>query len=328
MDARRILWLAALVLFCGLAGCSNDAAGIRQGYVEGEFVNLAPALAGRLEVLDVARGDAVRAGQRLFALESGYESAAVAEAENELAAAENDLADLEKGRRPTELASIRARLAQAASALSLARTEYERRRALFREKTISEEELDRAESDFEQKAQGVREISSELKTAELGARSDEIKAAGSRVEAARAKLAQARWGLAQKINDAPRDALVFDTLYRPGEWVPAGRPVVQLLPPENILVRFFVPETEVGALRVGQAVRVLVDGRDDPVRARISFISPKAEFTPPVIYSSQSRAKLVFMVQARPDPDAAAGLHPGQPVDVVVAPQEPRDAGQ
>jgi HlyD family secretion protein len=110
--------------------------------------------------------------------------------------------------------------------------------------------------------------------------------------------------------------LVFDTLYREGEWVAAGRPVVMLLPPENIKVRAFVPETRIAAITTGAPVRVTVDGVSEAFAGRVSYISPRAEFTPPVIYSRESRAKLVFMIEAVFDPEVARKLHPGQPVDL------------
>ena len=92
------------------------------------------------------------------------------------------------------------------------------------------------------------------------------------------------------------------------------RPVAQLLPPENVKLRFFVPEALVGGLRLGDTVSARIDGRDGAVAARVSWIAPGPEFTPPVIYSNETRAKLVFMVEARPeDARTAASLHPGQP---------------
>jgi HlyD family secretion protein len=115
---------------------------------------------------------------------------------------------------------------------------------------------------------------------------------------------------------APRDGQVTDTLYVQGEWVPAGSPVVALLPPANIKVRFFVPEKILGSVKTGQAVSVRCDGCEKPISAHISYISPQAEYTPPVIYSRENRAKLVFLVEARPAPVEAAELHPGQPVEV------------
>jgi HlyD family secretion protein len=111
--------------------------------------------------------------------------------------------------------------------------------------------------------------------------------------------------------------LVVDTLYRPGEWVPAGAPVVSLLPPANVKIRFYVPETTVGTLRMGDAVNVRCDGCGADTAAAIRFIAPQAEFTPPVIYSREHRANLVFLVEARPSAPNPA-LHQGLPVEVAL----------
>jgi len=130
------------------------------------------------------------------------------------------------------------------------------------------------------------------------------------------RLAQAEWNFANKYQTAPQTGLVFDTLYREGEWVEAGRPVVVLLPPEDVEVRAFVPETQIGTLHPGDPARVFVDGVSEPFKGTLRYIFPQAEYTPPVIYSEESRGKLVFMVEIDFAPDIAAKLHPGQPVDV------------
>jgi len=130
------------------------------------------------------------------------------------------------------------------------------------------------------------------------------------------RLTQTDWSFDQKKQAAPQSGLVYDTLFRQGEWIPAGKPVVVLLPPQNIKVRAFVPETRIGSIRYGDTAQVTVDGVKDPFLGKVSYISPRAEYTPPVIYSRESRAKLVFMVESVFDPGASANLHPGQPVDV------------
>jgi HlyD family secretion protein len=132
----------------------------------------------------------------------------------------------------------------------------------------------------------------------------------------RRRLDQTDWSFDQKKQSAPQAGLVYDTLFRQGEWVAAGKPVVVLLPPQNIKVRAFVPETRVGSMHYGEAAQVTVDGVRSPFGGKVSYISPRAEYTPPVIYSRETRAKLVFMVELIFDPQAAANLHPGQPVDV------------
>ncbi|MCJ2163818.1 MULTISPECIES: HlyD family efflux transporter periplasmic adaptor subunit [unclassified Pseudodesulfovibrio] len=315
---KNALFMFAICTLLSLAACSSEPQDVFQGYVEGEYVHVAAPIGGTLDELNVTRGQTVSKDAPLFGLERDFEKAAVDEATHDLQRAQDNLANLEKGQRPTEIASIQARLRQAKAAADLAKVEYKRRVQLIAEETISQEELDRSKSDYDQKKQQVSEINSELQTAGLGARSDVIRAAASEIMQKQAKLVQALWNYNQKVRTAPSSAFVFDTLFRMGEWVPSGQAVVSLLPPENIEIRFYVPQTIVSQIQTGQKAIVTYDGAEKPVDTTISYISPSAEFTPPVIYSSQSRAKLVFMLKARPSQEDAEKLHPGQPVDVTI----------
>jgi HlyD family secretion protein len=177
-------------------------------------------------------------------------------------------------------------------------------------------EVDRARSSRDQNQQRVSQLEAELKTALLGSRTDLIAAAEAEVRAKEAALAKAEWDLAQKRQVAPKAGFVFDTLYREGEWVPAGRPVVVLLPPDHIKVRAFVSQARLGGIKLGAPVQVMVDGVQGAIPGTVSYISPKAEYTPPVLYSQGSRDKLVFLVEMLFDQAAAVNLHPGQPVDI------------
>jgi HlyD family secretion protein len=284
---------------CLVAGCSQPDGRRVQGYVEGEFVYVASPLPGALQALHVRRGTQVKVGDPLFALDNIPEKAARDEAARRLAQARANLEDAKKGKRPSEIDAIEAQLRQARAALVLS---------------------DRVRSRYDQDSARVMQLEAELKTALLGARTDQIKAAEAEVRAREAALAQAEWNLAEKRQSAPQASLVFDTLYREGEWVAAGRPVVALLPPPNIKVRAFVPQTWSGTILVGDRVRVVMDGVADPIVGTVAFISPRAEFTPPVIYSRESRSKLVFLIEVVFDPETAAKLHPGQPVDVEFGP--------
>lgn len=314
---RRLLPLVLAMACLSLSACTGEEETVWQGYVEGEFVHVAAPLGGELLELSVDRGDTVDAGDPLFRLEREYERAALAEAREGLRRAENNLANLKKGRRPSELRAIEAQLRKARSNVELARVEFERRKTLLKERTISEEEYDRARTQYQNALQQVREIQAQLTTAKLGAREDEVKAAEAEVSAARSRLEQARWNYDQKTQAAPVRAMVFDTIRKKGEFVPAAGAVVSLLPPDSHIIRFFVPEPQVGGVQPGDRVLVSWDGQDSPVPAAVSYVSPQAEYTPPVIYSSKTRAKLVFLLEARPErPQDAALLKPGQPVDV------------
>jgi HlyD family secretion protein len=147
-------------------------------------------------------------------------------------------------------------------------------------------------------------------------RDREIAAQQAAMAAAHSALAVTEWRLAQRSVTAPAAGRIADVLQRPGETVAAGAPVVSLLPPENIFVRFYVPETVLATIHRGDRVALACDGCPGGQDAVISYISPQAEYTPPVTYSESSREKLVFLIEARPPPDRAARFNPGQPVEV------------
>lgn len=304
------------ILLCLVVGCSPAKFNRAQGYVEGEFVYVASPTGGKLISLKVQRGAQVKANDLLFSLENIAETATRDEAERRVAQAKDQLEDALKGKRPTEIASLEAQLAQAQAAVTFSDTEYLRMEKLVKSKTSTVQELEQARSTRDQDRQRVSQLQSDLATARLGSRPDQIAAATQDVRALEAALAKAEWDLSQKQQSAHQAGLVFDTLYREGEWVPAGRPVVSVLPPGNVKVRAFVPETEIGSIHYGDEVRVTIDGVAESKTGKVSYISPRAEYTPPVIYSQEARSKLVFMIEAVFDPEIAVELHPGQPVDL------------
>ena len=316
MTALRAGVIVAIAVLCG---CSERATESFTGYAEAEYVRVAAPFAGALTRLEVARGDTVEADHALFVLEQESERAARQEAEAQFARAQAQLADLRKGKRPPEVDAVRAQLEQAQAALKQSSAQFRRDEALVAQHFISAQALDNSRAAHERDRGRVAELSAQLQVAQLAARADEIAAAARQVDAAKEELAQAQWKLGQKSQRAPVAGFVADTLFVQGEWVPAGAPVVSLLPPQNMKVRFFVPESRLGAIRVGMAVMVSCDGCAAPIAARITYIAPQAEYTPPVIYSRENRAKLVFLVEARPAPADAVKLHPGQPVDVKLA---------
>jgi HlyD family secretion protein len=201
------------------------------------------------------------------------------------------LFELERGSEAAALDVAKKNLAQARASLALSEAEFARREKLRADQgVVSAEELDQARAQ--------RDADAAL------------------VESQQAALDKAKWSFDQKQQFAPSDAQVQDTLYRQGEWVAAGNPVVVLLPPENLKVRFFVPETVLAQIKTGQSIEVSFDGAAKKYSATVNYLSTQAEFTPPVIYNRENRAKLVYMIEAKFSPADAADLRSGQPVDV------------
>ena len=312
---HRALLIAAAA--CLLAGCEKPADNGWQGYIEGEFVLLASPYAGQLQKLYVRRGDAVEAGKPVFALEQESERAARAEAEERMKSAQARLENQQAPRRQPEIAALREQLNQAKAALQLSRANLSREDELYKKGFSPKARLDDARSAYERDSARLKEMEAQLKTAQqpLG-REGEREGAEADIAVAKASLAQAAWRLEQKSVAAPVAALVQDTFFVEGEWVPAGRPVASLLPPANVKARFYVAETVVGSLAPGKLVEIRCDGCGSPVPARISYVSSQAEYTPPVLYTREQRGKLLFLVEARPSLADAAKLRPGQPIDV------------
>jgi len=312
---RAALLLLVTVL---VAACEQVPQGTWQGYVEGEFVLIASPYAGQLQRLDTRRGRQVVARQPLFSLEQENERAARLEAEERLKAAEARLENLAAARRAPEIQAQRAELAQARAALDLSKSQLAQQEQLFRSGFVSQGRLDEARSVYARDIARVKNAEAQLQNLlqPIG-REAERKAAEGEVAAARAAVEQAAWRLQQKSVVAPVAGLVQDTFFVEGEWVPAGRPVVSLLPPGNVKVRFYVAENALQVFPVGREVDIRCDGCK-PVHAKVTFVSPQAEYTPPVLYSREGRQKLMFLIEARPAPADAARLRPGQPVDVTL----------
>ncbi len=308
--------LAPLLAVLATGGCSREAPKAWQGYLEGDFVYVSSPLPGRLEKLAVEKGSRVAAGAALFGLEHAAETDAQRQSAQELQAAKAQLEDLRKGSRPAEIAALEARLGQARAAAELSKLDLARQEKLFREGAVAASDFDRARLTHEADERAVDEDAARLDTARLGGRPDALAAAEALVRAGADAEAHARWSVEQKAQAAPCAALVYDTLYRVGEFVAAGSPVVSLLPPANIKARFFVAEPDFALLKAGDRVAVGVPGLAAPLEARVSYLSPQPEYTPPVLYNRDNRAKLVYMIEAVFAPGTAADLHPGQPVDV------------
>lgn len=312
---RRLIALAGCLC---LTACGPPAERPLQGYVEGEYVRVAAPFAGTLQKLAVQRGAEVAAGAPLFALESENEIAARRQAEQELQAAQARLANLRTGKRPPEVETVAEQLRQTQAARELSAANFRRQEALFKSGFISKAALDDVRTQLQRDDAAVAQLRASVATAKLPARPDEIRAAEADAAAARDALAQADWRLSQRAVAAPTAAHVSDTYYVVGDWVPAGGVVASLLPAANVKIRFFVPETELGRIKPGQTVNFSCDACPEAMRATVSFVSERAEFTPPVLYSKENRAKLVYLVEAKPAADVAPTLNAGQPVDVVL----------
>jgi HlyD family secretion protein len=315
---KKCSLLSAIPLAAALSACSSDTRGTYQGYVEGEFVHVGSAVGGRLDRLLVTRGQSVEAKATLFDLESTEEAAAVKQADDAVSAAKAQLADMSTGKRSAELDVVKAQLEQATAAEKQSASQLARDAAQLDLGGISRMQLEASRAKHDVDVARVRELRGQLQVADLSARPELMRAQTAQVSAANAVAEQARWRMDQKHVAAAQAGLVIDTLYREGEWVPPGAPIVKMLPPGNIKVRLFVPQSALSQLPIGHSVSMRCDGCATPISGEVSYVATEPEFTPPIIYSNENRSKLVFMIEVRPAAGTGIALHPGQPIEVVV----------
>lgn len=312
---RNALFLLCLI---GLSACQQATTESLPGYVEGDYVRIATPVAGYLRELAVSEGQQIHRGQPLFRLESDETLNNQRAAAATLKKTQAQAADLSKGKRSEEIAALKAQLSSAQAALRFSEQELNRQRRLRQQGFSNQAALDQAASSQSQAEGKVHDLNAQLALAAQAARDDLRDAAQADVTAATAQAEHADWLQAQTRPVSPVDATVEETLYRLGEWIPAGSPVITLLPPDAVKVRFYLPEALLSTVKYGQSITVNCDGCKSALPARISFIASSAEYTPPVIYSKENRAKLVFMIEAKPLNASAFPLHPGQPVAVTL----------
>lgn len=317
IKALSILFLL-LTAFC-LTACNQQQQNSFQGYIEGRYTYLASFTSGYLDELLVQRGNTVTKNQRLFVLNPNPEAYQLKNAEANLTAAKQNLINLVKGSRETVLRSLDAKLKQAISEYNLAKQDFPRKQKLYRQNAISKAEYDEAEKNIKVTENKVKEIESDIAEAKLGARENQILEQQQKVQAAEEEMHRLQWIVKQKQMNAPESGLIFDTFFRIGEFVNAGQAVLALLTKDNVHVLFFVPEYDLKRIKLGQPINFQCYNCKME-KATISYISPEAEYTPPVIYSEKTQTKLVFRVEATIDTLDSVNYHPGQPVKVTLQP--------
>lgn len=274
---NRPFYLLLALFSCLLSSCGENPLTTFSGYVQGKFTYISANSSGTLAELNVKPGEFVKKNQSLFTLEPYPEN--------------------------TEQLAAKARVQQARdeknkveATLQLQKKLYERNQLLYRKGVLSREEWE----------QTTKEYHSAMSSQQASA---------ANLLAEEAQLKKANWATSQKTVTAPIDGLVFDTYFSPFERVGEGKPILALLTQNALRIIFYVPEAALGKLQLQEKVNVYTSGSKDPIAARISYISPREEYTPPIIFSEQEREKLVFRVEALPEAQSL-NLHPGQPLTI------------
>lgn len=314
----RFKWFGLLAVTTTLfvTACSQQQSST-QGYIEGDLTYMASSQGGRLMKLDVERGEKVKKGQVLFQIEKQPRLSKLHAAEASLNEAQRNLDNLLRGQRPSRLSALDAQINAAKAQVVYTQLQLKRNATLVESDAVQKQQLDLARQNATVALEKVKQLQANLVTANLPARVNEVKAAQAQAKQALAQLNEAKWTLSETAVKAPANATVFDNLYWPGEQVSAAQPVVTLLVPTQIKAVFFVPEAELASLKLGETIQIQAQNNSEKSSATISFISPSAEYTPPVIYSRDRADKLVYRVEARfATAQKAYDWHPGQPINI------------
>lgn len=311
-------FVCAVPLLASLFSMCSPPPPLASGYAEGEYVLIAPVETARIENLEIRRGDHVEAGQTLGSLEHRDAEIAVAQAKASLGQAESQLADLNQGRRPEEIDVLKATLESAKAQAAEAELNVKRQGDLLKRGISPQSAYDNAETARDVAKAAVSQAEANLAVAGLAARPDQIKAAEAAVAQAKAALENAQWRLDQRTLTAPKDGTITDIIRNPGELAGPQAPVISMLPDGAVKLRLYVPESAVASIHPGTRLTFECDGCGGNMTATVTYVADGPEFTPPVIYSLDSRQKLVWLIEAKPD-GGAAMLKPGQIVDADLA---------
>ncbi|MEW6629871.1 MAG: HlyD family efflux transporter periplasmic adaptor subunit [Pseudomonadota bacterium] len=310
--------LCSLPLAAQLFGICAPPPPLAVGYVEGEYVLMAPIEVAQVATVGVRRGDRVTPGMPVATLEDDDARIAVAQSQAALSQAEAQLADLKVGKRPEEIAVLKAAVDMAKAQAADAKRKYDRASDLYKRGTGTQADYDTASATMETADAQVGQAEANLAVGGLPARPETIKAAENQVQQAQSALGQAQWRLSKRVLAAPSAGRIDDVIRNPGDTAGPTAPVISMLPDNAVKLSVFVPEAAFSSVKVGALLSVRCDGCGPDLKARVSYVSPDPEFTPPVIYSLQNRQKLVYLVEARPEGNAGP-LQPGQIVDVDLA---------
>lgn len=310
MMEQFIAWLFGL-LAAVVPGLGDDPGPQFNGYVEIDYLYVAPLAGGRITAIDVSEGQRVAAGERLVSLDASQQQAALLAAKAQVAAAEAALRNLETGGREDEIAVARANLMQAEADLQLAAETAERSARLYAQGIVAQSKRDKDQTALDVARARVAQLVAQLKVIELPARDAQQQQAEANLAAARANAEVARIALAERQVTAPSAGTVEKLFYSVGEVDAAGGPLLSLRTDGALKVKFYLPEAERSAYPVGATFRVSCDGCGAGMRATLSYMAADPQFTPPVIYSREARQRLSFMAEADV---MGADLPPGQPV--------------
>jgi HlyD family secretion protein len=314
---RLVVLAAALGAACGKG---NDPNVVHlSGRLEAPVVDLAPKVAGRVVEVRVREGDRVKAGDLIARLDLGETALAVERDRRGLESSQARYEDLQAGSRAAEIKAAEEEVADRRAAVELAKPELERQQILLSKKVGTPRDVDVARSNLDRAEANLKMSEERLRLAREGFRRYQTEQARAEVSRAQTVLKQSETVARESEIRAPADGVILHRMAEPGLLLGPGQPGVTMAFADRLYVRTFIPEAQLGRVRMGSPAEVSVDafkGRTFP--GKVTEISPDAEFTPKPVDTSRERVNMVYAAKVDLDAGWNAPLVPGQPADVRV----------
>ena len=304
-------WIIGAVVAV-VPGLGPDEPPVYNGYLEADYIYVAPLSAGRIVAIAAGEGEQVRAGQVLVTLEDSAQKAALQAAEAGVAQAGANLDNLMTGGRADEIAVIAASLHRAEADRALAEANFARTTQLAVQGQVSAARVDQDRTALAAAQAAVEQLQAQLTVAGLPARDAQRVAAEAALAVARAGAEGARIALADRVLRAPVSGVLERRFYEPGEVAGSGAPLLAIFQPDRLRVIFYLPQAERAGFRLGEVLQMACDGCPAGISARIILMASEPQYTPPILYSRDERGRLVFRAEAQVN--GMGGLLPGQPV--------------
>ncbi len=323
--ARHLIGAVALAAFTAACGAKEDPNVVRlNGRLEAPTVDLAPKVAGRVLEVKVREGDRVKAGDVLVTLDLGETTIAVERDRRGLESSQARYSDLQAGSRTAEIKAAEEEVVDRRAAVDLAKPELDRQLTLLAKKVGTQRDVDIARANLDRAEANLKMSEEKLRLSREGFRKYQTEQARFDVDRARSVLAQSESVAKESEIRAPADGVILHRMVEPGLLLGPGQLALTLGFASRLYVRTYIPETQMGRVRQGQAAEVTVDafpGRSFP--ARVTEISPDAEFTPKPVETRRERVNLVYAAKVDLDGGWSEPLVPGQPAEVYVTAAAP-----
>lgn len=307
---KLIIWIFTLLIL----GCKDKSDLKIQGYLEADYIYLSSETGGKIRSIMKSRGDQVSKEERLISLDNDMIVKDREVIVNKIIQENISLRNIEEGIRESELKILNIQLAKLQAEYSYNQSKLRKLSSLKEKGYISIEEANDAQNRVELISYEISRLRAEIEHKKLPARLEEINLQKEKIESLKISLNKADIEIEKKNIFSSESGVVQDIFYKEGENVISGEPIIMLLPENSVKAKFYISNKNLHKVDYGKEVYLIIPGEEKKIRAKISYVSRKPEYTPPIIYHNE-QDNLLFLVEAIPQ-QSSKHIVAGLPVEV------------